>query len=162
MSIVEILMRSISGYIFIIPGIILYFGALRKSAKRQTPLHITTAFIFCYYLIGILTMTGIGKLKAFDPTLVLVPFRDMISGPIDTMLNIILFVPLIRESSSCEIFLLRLIFRTLCASFISSSSAVSQTNASINVSPFLAPLFYTQSCLCSILFIFLYLSSFFR
>ena len=94
MSIVEILMRSISGYIFIIPGIILYFGALRKSAKRQTPLHITTAFIFCYYLIGILTMTGIGKLKAFDPTLVLVPFRDMISGPIDTMLNIILFVPL--------------------------------------------------------------------
>ena len=79
---------------FIVPGIILYFGALRKSAKRQTPLHITTAFIFCYYLIGILTMTGIGKLKAFDPTLVLVPFRDMISGPIDTMLNIILFVPL--------------------------------------------------------------------
>lgn len=94
MSIMEILIRSISGYIFIIPGIILYFGALRKSAKRQTPLHITTAFIFCYYLIGILTMTGIGKLKAFEPTLVLVPFRDMISGPIDTILNIILFVPL--------------------------------------------------------------------
>lgn len=90
----EILIRSISGYIFIIPGIILYFGALRKSAKRQILLHITTAFIFCYYLIGILTMTGIGKLKAFEPTLVLVPFLDMISGPIDTMLNIILFVPL--------------------------------------------------------------------
>ena len=90
----EILIRSISGYIFIIPGIILYFGALRKSAKRQILLHITTAFIFCYYLIGILTMTGIGKLKAFEPTLVLVPFRDMISGPIDTILNIILFVPL--------------------------------------------------------------------
>ena len=94
MSIMEILIRSISGYIFIIPGIILYFGALRKSAKRQILLHITTAFIFCYYLIGILTMTGIGKLKAFEPTLVLVPFRDMISGPIDTILNIILFVPL--------------------------------------------------------------------
>ena len=98
MSIMEILIRSISGYIFIIPGIILYFGALRKSAKRQRHrtilLHITTAFIFCYYLIGILTMTGIGKLKAFEPTLVLVPFRDMISGPIDTILNIILFVPL--------------------------------------------------------------------
>ena len=74
MSIMEILIRSISGYIFIIPGIILYFGALRKSAKRQILLHITTAFIFCYYLIGILTMTGIGKLKAFEPTLVLVPF----------------------------------------------------------------------------------------
>jgi len=47
MSIMEILIRSISGYIFIIPGIILYFGALRKSAKRQILLHITTAFIFC-------------------------------------------------------------------------------------------------------------------
>lgn len=65
MSIVEILMRSISGYIFIIPGIILYFGALRKSAKRQTPLHITTAFIFCYYLIGILTMTGMNEQKQY-------------------------------------------------------------------------------------------------
>ena len=94
MSIMEILIRSISGYIFIIPGIILYFLLLRQFAKKQTPFHITTAFIFCYYLIGILTMTGIGKLKAFEPTLVLVPFRDMISGPIDTMLNIILFVPL--------------------------------------------------------------------
>ena len=94
MSIMEILIRSISGYIFIIPGIILYFLLLRQFAKKQTPFHITTAFIFCYYLIGILTMTGIGKLKAFEPTLVLVPFLDMISGPIDTMLNIILFVPL--------------------------------------------------------------------
>ena len=46
MSIVEILMRSISGYIFIIPGIILYFGALRKSAKRQTPLHIKQHLYF--------------------------------------------------------------------------------------------------------------------
>ena len=96
MSIMEILIRSISGYIFIIPGIILYFGALRKSAKRQILLHITTAFIFCYYLIGILTMTVIGKLKAFEPTLVLVPFRDMISWPIDTILNIILFVPILQ------------------------------------------------------------------
>lgn len=63
----EILIRSISGYIFIIPGIILYFLLLRQFAKKQTPFHITTTFIFCYYLIGILTMTGIGKLKAFDP-----------------------------------------------------------------------------------------------
>ena len=43
MSIMEILIRSISGYIFIIPGIILYFGALRKSAKRQILLHITNS-----------------------------------------------------------------------------------------------------------------------
>ena len=39
-------------------------------------------------------MTGIGRLKAFSPRIVLIPFLDMISGPIDTMLNVILFVPL--------------------------------------------------------------------
>lgn len=56
MSIMEILIRSISGYIFIIPGIILYFGALRKSAKRQILLHITTAFISYYNSIYILLL----------------------------------------------------------------------------------------------------------
>lgn len=94
MSITDILIRSISGYIFVVPGILLYFLCLKKSGKKQLPLHIATAFVFCYYLIGILTMTGIGKLKSFQPGIVLMPFLDMISGPIDTMLNIILFVPL--------------------------------------------------------------------
>ena len=35
MSIMEILIRSISGYIFIIPGIILYFGALRNLPRQK-------------------------------------------------------------------------------------------------------------------------------
>lgn len=39
-------------------------------------------------------MTGIGKLKAFSPRIVVIPFVDMISGPMDTMLNVILFFPL--------------------------------------------------------------------
>ncbi len=39
-------------------------------------------------------MTGIGKLKPFSPELVLVPFRDMAAGPVDTALNVVLFVPL--------------------------------------------------------------------
>ena len=97
MSITDILIRSISGYVFIVPGLLLYFICLKKPTKtnkNQMPLHIATVFVFCYYLIGVLTMTGIGKLKVFEPTIVLIPFRDMISGPIDTILNVILFAPL--------------------------------------------------------------------
>lgn len=94
MLIKDVLIRSICGYIFMVPGILLYFWYLKKSGQKQTPIHIMTIFVFCYYLIGILTMTGIGRLKSFSPRIVLIPFLDMISGPIDTVLNIILFFPL--------------------------------------------------------------------
>lgn len=94
MPITDILLRSVSGYIFVVPGILLYFWRLKKSGKKQEPIHIACAALFCYYLIGILTMTGIGKLKTFSPRIVLIPFVDMIGGPVDTILNIILFVPL--------------------------------------------------------------------
>ncbi len=94
MSITDILIRSISGYIFIVPGILLYFAILRKSERKQPLFHVTTAFVFCYYLIGILTMTGIHAFKSFSPRIVLIPFLDMISGPVDTFLNVVLFVPL--------------------------------------------------------------------
>ncbi len=94
MSIIDIFIRSVSGYIFVVPIILLYFWYLKKSGKKQTLLHIITVFIFCYYIIGVLTMTGIGKLKTFSPNIVLIPFGDMIAGPIDTILNVILFIPL--------------------------------------------------------------------
>jgi len=99
MSITDILIRSISGYVFIVPGLLLYFIIFKKTNKNQMPLHIATVFVFCYYLIGVLTMTGIGKLKVFEPTIVLIPFRDMISGPIDTILNVVLFAPLDKKYS---------------------------------------------------------------
>lgn len=94
MSIRDILIRSISGYIFVVPGIILYFWCLAKSGRKQPPLHIAAVFVFCYYLIGVLTMTGIGKLTAFSPRLVLVPFLGMVREPVDSLLNVILFLPL--------------------------------------------------------------------
>jgi hypothetical protein len=34
MAITDILIRSISGYIFIVPGLILYFGYLIKNSKK--------------------------------------------------------------------------------------------------------------------------------
>lgn len=94
MSVIDVLIRSISGYFFVVPGLILYFLCLKKSEKKQTPIHIATVFVFCYYLIGILTMTGIGGLKSFSPRIVLIPFMDMLGGPIDTILNVVLFIPL--------------------------------------------------------------------
>lgn len=94
MSITDILIRSVCGYIFVVPGLLLLFWRLKKSGRKQPPLHAVAVFVFSYYLVGVLTMTGIGKLKAFSPRIVLVPFLDMMSGPVDTLLNIILFVPL--------------------------------------------------------------------
>lgn len=93
MSITDILIRSIAGYIFVLPGVLLYFGYLMKT-KKQTLIHLVVSMVFCYYLIGIFTMVGIHAFKTFSPRIVLVPFADMISGPVDTILNIILFIPL--------------------------------------------------------------------
>ena len=33
-------------------------------------------------------------MSAFDPRIVYIPFVDMIRGPVDTVLNVILFIPL--------------------------------------------------------------------
>ncbi|MDE7334372.1 MAG: VanZ family protein [Lachnospiraceae bacterium] len=93
MSITDILIRSIAGYVFVVPGVLLYFGYLMKT-KKQTLIHFVASIVFCYYLVGIFTMVGIHAFKTFSPRIVLVPFVDMISGPVDTVLNVILFIPL--------------------------------------------------------------------
>ena len=92
----DIIIRSISGYVFIVPIIILYYLFLGRRNKKQTFLHIIVVSVFRYYLFGILTVTGIGFTKSvvFRPNLSFVPFVGMLTGPIDTMLNIILFVPM--------------------------------------------------------------------
>ncbi len=96
LSISDILIRSISGYVFIVPVLLLYFLYLKKSGRKQSFLHITAVFVFCYYLFGILTVAGIGYTStiSFSPKISLIPFLGMITGPIDTILNLILFVPL--------------------------------------------------------------------
>ena len=52
-------------------------------------------FIFCYYLFGVLTVTGIGYTNSirFRPNISWTPFIGMITGPVDTALNIFLFIP---------------------------------------------------------------------
>lgn len=91
----DMLLRSISGYIFILPALILHFLYLKRTEKRQHLLHSIAVLVFCYYLFGIFTVTGIGYTGSitFDPRITLIPFLGMVSGPIDTILNIILFIP---------------------------------------------------------------------
>ena len=92
----DILIRSISGYVFLFPLLILYFLVLHKTGRKQNVLHITGIFVFGYYLFGLLTVTGIGYTSTmiFRPNISWTPFIGMITGPIDTILNIVLFVPL--------------------------------------------------------------------
>ena len=92
----DIFTRSVSGYIFMIPIFIIYFLLLRKWGKPQSFFHIAAAFVFGYYLFGILTVTGIGYTStiSFRPKISLTPFIGMITGPLETILNIVLFVPL--------------------------------------------------------------------
>ncbi len=79
MSITDILIRSMGGYIFVLPVVVIYFICLSKLERKQSIAHIIISLIFCYYLIGILTMTGIHALKTFSPDVVLAPFLELIN-----------------------------------------------------------------------------------
>ena len=88
----DILIRSISGYVFMVPVFVLYFLWLKKLGRTQSFLHTAAVFVFGYYLFGLLTVTGIGftSTMTFRPNISWTPFIGMITGPIDTILNIIL------------------------------------------------------------------------
>lgn len=92
----DIIIRSLSGYVFVVPIIALYYVLLAKKERGQRLIHIFVICIFCYYLFGVLTVTGIGytSTMSFRPNISLIPFIGMITGPIDTILNIVLFVPM--------------------------------------------------------------------
>ena len=55
------------------------------KGKKQTFPHIILSFVFCFYLFGILTMTGVWWLRPFSPVFEWVPFVDMVRGPIQTV-----------------------------------------------------------------------------
>ena len=85
----EILISSFGGFIFLIP--ILYFLVTKEEHSFN---HSILLFVFGYYIMGVLTMTKITSLGSFAPRFNFIPFVDMIKGPVDTVLNIILFMPL--------------------------------------------------------------------
>ena len=94
MSIDQIVIRSASGYIWLLPGLILYFLWLNRSSRKQPLARVLAVFVFGYYLIGLLTVTGIHEFHAFSPRINWIPFIDMVRGPVDTALNVLLFIPL--------------------------------------------------------------------
>ena len=46
----DILIRSISGYVFMVPVFVLYFLWLKKLGRTQSFLHTAAVFVFGYYL----------------------------------------------------------------------------------------------------------------
>ena len=85
-----------SGYVFLLPILSLNLLWLKKSERKQSLLHIAAVFVLGYYLFGLLTVTGIGFTStiSFHPKITLTPFIGMITGPLETILNVVLFVPL--------------------------------------------------------------------
>ncbi len=84
----------ISGCIPVTVALVLYLAILRVLGKKHTAGHIAALFVFCFYLVGVLTMTGVCIKGSFSPRIVCIPFVDMVRGPVDTILNILLFVPM--------------------------------------------------------------------
>lgn len=84
----------ISGSFPTMAALVVYFIILRLIGKKQTTGHVITSFVFVFYLIGLLTVTGICIRASFSPRFSFIPFVDMIRGPVDTVLNILLFVPM--------------------------------------------------------------------
>mgnify|MGYP006873422546 FL=1 len=78
----DILIRSISGYVFMVPVFVLYFLWLKKLGRTQSFLHTAAVFVFGYYLFGLLTVTGIGftSTMTFRPNISWTPFIGMKLG----------------------------------------------------------------------------------
>ena len=94
MDLKYILPHLISGYFPLTVALALYFLLLCVMGKKQSAPRIIASYVFCLYLVGILTVTGVCFPGSFSPRIVYIPFVDMIKGPTDTLLNILLFIPL--------------------------------------------------------------------
>ena len=86
--------RAARGFLFALPAAIFWFAALCFRKRGRTAQHMGLSLVFLFYLSGVLAVTGIRRPFGFFPRLALVPFVDMIKGPVDTTLNVLLFLPL--------------------------------------------------------------------
>lgn len=90
-----LLSRALSGYVYMVPVLVVYFLLLSVFRRKQKPLHILAGFVFSFYLFLVIAATGIGNTTAssFSPEIILIPFRDMFVAPMHFILNIAAFVP---------------------------------------------------------------------
>ena len=73
--------HAISGYLPIMALLILYFIILKSFGNTPSKGHIILTFIFSFYLVGVLSATGVCLKANFLPKFSLLPFIDMIKGP---------------------------------------------------------------------------------
>ncbi len=96
MSFLDIFRRTLSGFIWIAFILMIWFHIKPKGSR----LHQLGAYLFGFYIIGVLVMTGIGKLGLFSPRLAWPPLESWSqAGSLSTrflepFLNIVLFFPL--------------------------------------------------------------------
>ena len=90
----ELTLRALRTDICALPLVCLLFFWQSIRKRRQSAAHIAGTLLLCLYLSGVLSITGIGKPFGFLPRISLIPFVDMVKGPIDTALNVLLFLPL--------------------------------------------------------------------
>lgn len=90
----ELAGRALSIFFPALAFLAVWFLLLRVKRKPQSAAHILAALVFCLYLSGVLAVTGIGRPFGFRPRFNFLPFVDMIKGPVDTALNVLLFLPL--------------------------------------------------------------------
>ena len=86
-----IIKHLICGSIPVFAALTLYFACV---GRKPPPGHVPASFVFCFYLVGILTMTGLWFPGSFSPRIDCIPFADMVRSPVYTLLNVLLFVPL--------------------------------------------------------------------
>ena len=90
----ELAGRAFSILLPALPFLGAWFLLLRVKRKTQSAAHLLLTLLYCLYLSGVLAVTGIGRPFGFRPRFHFLPFVDMIKGPIDTALNVLLFLPL--------------------------------------------------------------------
>lgn len=90
----ELAGRAFSILLPALPFLGAWFLLLRVKRKTQSAAHLLLTLLYCLYLSGVLAVTGIGRPFGFRPRFNFLPFVDMIKGPIDTALNVLLFLPL--------------------------------------------------------------------
>ena len=96
MDFLDIFIRTFSGFVWIALVLIIWF----HFHSKKSPLHKLGTYIFAFYLIGVLVMTGIGKLGEFSFEWAWPPFESW-SQPgsvsirfLEPFLNVVLFFPL--------------------------------------------------------------------
>lgn len=69
MSLLNLLIPAFTGFVFMIPVLMLWFHHLHRSGHSVSRLHQAGVYLFCYYLFGVWFLTGMGPLQRFEPDL---------------------------------------------------------------------------------------------